>query len=258
MNKLVAIVMVLVAALPVQAQTTAETKPVFLVTDVVVADDVPIDKDTARDVLATRFGRLKDKLEVRSMAEVRASVDNAAFQQLLGSDDEADLSKIEDYVKVDRLVIGRIAMVAGVVDVQVKVFNVREGVVEVGFARRLGKSADRTLILTLLDTLADSLLAWTIDTYTDGSMSAEAQKLASKKLTKKSEPAVVASSSPWSALGAVGGGVLGAGLVATGLGAYNTFGTAEGASTTNIATFAGGAAAVVVGGVLVGIDLATE
>jgi hypothetical protein len=51
---------------------------------------------------------------------------------------------------------------------------------------------------------------------------------------------------------------MGAGLVATGLGAYNTFGTTDGASTTNIATFAGGAAAVVVGGVLVGIDVATE
>jgi hypothetical protein len=257
MNKLFAVFVVLAVALPLRAQT-AGTKPVFLVTDVVVADDVPIEKDTARDVLATRFGRLKDKLEVRSMAEVRASVDNAAFQQLLGSENEADLSKIEDYIKVDRLVLGRIAMVAGVVDVQVKVFNVREGVVEVGFARRLGKGADRTLILTLLDSLADSLLAWTIDTYTDGSMSAEAQKLAGKKLTKRSAEPAVASSSPWSALGAVGGGVMGAGLVATGLGAYNTFGTTDGASTTNIATFAGGAAAVVVGGVLVGIDVATE
>jgi hypothetical protein len=259
MNKLLAFFVVLAVALPLRAQSAAEARPVFLVTDVVVADDVPIEKDTARDVLATRFGRLKDKLEVRSMAEVRASVDNAAFQQLLGSEDEADLSKIENYVKVDRLVLGRIAMVAGVVDVQVKVFNVREGVVEVGFARRLGKGADRTLILTLLDGLADSLLAWTINTYTDGSMSAEATKLASKKLTKKADPAAASSSSsPWSALGAVGGGVLGAGLVATGLGAYNTFSTTDGASTTNIATFAGGAAAVVVGGVLVGVDLATE
>ena len=54
-----------------QAQTNAapdDSKPVFLVADVQVGEGVPIDKDSARDVLATRFGRLKDKLEVRSMA----------------------------------------------------------------------------------------------------------------------------------------------------------------------------------------------
>ena len=47
------------------------TRPVFLVADVVVTDGVPIDKEAARDVLATRFGRLKGKIEVRSMAEAQ-------------------------------------------------------------------------------------------------------------------------------------------------------------------------------------------
>ena len=76
-------VMSTLLAMPATAQLAADpdqpaiddaiiggAKPIFLVTDVVVADDVPLQKDVARDVLATRFGRLKDKLEVRSMSEV--------------------------------------------------------------------------------------------------------------------------------------------------------------------------------------------
>jgi hypothetical protein len=148
------------------AQTTAppdNVKPIFLVADVVVGDGVPINKDAARDVLATRFGRLKDKIEVRSFAEAKATIDAVAMAQMMGSGDDADLARIESYMQVDRLVIGRVTQIAGTIDLQVKVFNVKEGVTEVAFARRLGKSADRSLILTMLDTLADSLLAWTIE-----------------------------------------------------------------------------------------------
>ena len=62
------------------------------------------------------------------------------------------------------------------------------------------------MILALLDSLADSLLAWTISTYTDGSMSTEATALANKKLTKRpTNSDDAAGPSPWSALGAVGG-----------------------------------------------------
>ncbi len=240
-----------------QSDVPVDSKPVFLVTDVVVADDVPLEKDAARDVLATRFGRLKDKLEVRSMSEARASLDNAAMQQLLGSGDENDLARIEQYMAVDRLVIGRISMVAGIVDVQVKVFNVKEGVTEVGFARRLGKNADRSMILTLLDTLADSLLAWTINTYTDGSLSDEAKALANKKLGGKKKDVVVAQSSPWSPLGAVGGGLIGAGLASVAGGTALTMQDQQ-ASSLDLSLLIGGGAAAVLGGVLVVVDGATE
>ena len=255
------VVVALLASLSAVAQTEGppEGKPIFLVTDVVVADDVPLEKEAARDVLATRFGRLKDKLEVRSMSEARASLDNAAMQQLLGSGDEDDLAKVEQYMAVDRLVIGRISMVAGIVDVQVKVFNVKEGVTEVGFARRLGKNADRSMILTLLDTLADSLLAWTINTYTDGSMSKEATALANKKLGKKKDADVPAdiAPSPWSPLGAVGGAAIGGGLVALAGGTALTIQDQQ-PSSLDLGLLIGGGAAVVLGGVLIGIDVATE
>ncbi len=264
-------VMSTLLAMPATAQLAADpdqpaiddaiiggAKPIFLVTDVVVADDVPLQKDVARDVLATRFGRLKDKLEVRSMSEVRASLDNAAMQQLVGSGDEADLSSIEDYVKVDRLVIGRISMIAGIVDVQVKVFNVKEGVTEVGFARRLGKDADPSMILALLDSLADSLLAWTISTYTDGSMSTEATALANKKLTKRpTNSDDAAGPSPWSALGAVGGALVGAGLAGVAAGTVLTLDDQQ-ASTLDLGLLIGGGAAALLGGVLIGVDVVTE
>ena len=259
MRDFVVAVVALLASATAVAQTDGQlnTKPVFLVTDVVVADDVPLEKDVARDVLTTRFGRLKDKLEVRSMSEARASLDNAALQQLLGTGDENDLAKIEQYMAVDRLVIGRVSMVAGIVDVQVKVFNVKEGVTEVGFARRLGKNADRSMILTLLDTLADSLLAWTIDTYTDGSMSAEATALAGKKLKKRDANVATIAPSPWSPLGAVGGAAIGGGLVALAGGTALTIQDQD-PSALDLGLLIGGGAAVIVGGVLIGVDLATE
>jgi len=247
------------AAVPALAQAeVSDAKPVFLVTDVVVGDGVDIDPEVARDVLATRFGRLKDKLEVRSMAEAKASLDAAALAQLLGSGDDSQLSKVEEYVKVDRIVFGRISKVAGIVDVQVKVFNVREGVTEVGFARRLKAGASPTMVLTLLDSLSDSLLAWTINTYTDAAPSAAATRLAGKKLGgKKAEPDMVASSSPWSAVGAIGGLGLGLGVGAGGVGVYNAL-VDNDASGTDIAIIGASAVVAVIGTVAVVADVLTE
>ena len=239
------------------AQTGEEAKPVFLVTDVVVADGVDLDKDAARDALATRFGRLKDKLEVRSMAEAKASMNTAALNQLLGTGSDADLEQVQNYVQVDRLVFGRVSLVGGIVDLQVKVFNVKEGVVEVGFARRLGKDADRAVILALLDTLADNLLAWTIETYTDGEMSAGAKKMAAKKLTKKPPAPPVVETSPWSALGVAGGTGLGLGVGAAAVGAVGAFGDGD-ISTTDIVIMGAGAGVAVLGAVIVVIDGVTE
>ena len=247
------------AAWPVFAQTGAsDAKPVFLVTDVVVADGVAIDREVARDVLATRFGRLKDKIEVRSMAEAKATLDAAALAQLLGSGDENQLARVEGYVNVDRVVFGRISTVAGVVDVQVKVFNVREGVTEVGFARRLKAGASPTMVLTLLDSLADSLLAWTINTYTDAAPSAAANKLAGKKLGgTPAASAVVAASSPWSAVGALGGLGLGLGLGAGGVGVYNAV-VDNDASSIDVAVIGAGAVVATIGVVAVVADVMTE
>ena len=248
----------------VRAQTAApkdNVKPVFMVADVVVGDGVPIDKDAARDVLATRFGRLKDKLEVRSFAEAKATVDAVALQQMMGSGDDADLARIESYMQVDRLVIGRVTSIAGVIDLQVKVFNVKEGVTEVAFARRLGKSADRSLILTMLDTLADNLLAWTIDNYTDGSMSTEAAGMKAKKLggggVKKAGEAQPPSSSTWSALGVGGATLLGLGLGAGGVGAVNAFSDGD-VSSLDLGLMVGGGVALAVGVTALTIDVATE
>ncbi len=242
-----------------QAQTSAPAdsdKPVFLITDVTVGEGVPLEKDAARDVLSARFGRLKDKLEVRSLAEAKATIDTVALQQLTGSGNDEDLAKIESYLQVDRLVIGRVTSIAGVIDVQVKVFNTKEGVTEVAFARRLGKNADRSLILTLLDTLADSLLAWTIDHYTDGSMSAEAQKLSQKKLPKKAPAAEMSSAPPWSGLGVTGGVIAGLGLGAAAGGGYIlSQPTDPDQGPVGIGLAAGGAAAVVVGAALIVVDV---
>ncbi len=246
-----------VAAAQVDAPADGAGKPVFLVADVVVGDGVPIDKDAARDVLATRFGRLKDKLEVRSMAEAKASIDAVAMAQMMGSGDDADLARIEGYMQVDRLVLGSVKQVGGVIDLQVKVFNVKEGITEVAFARRMGKGADRSLVLALLDTLADSLLAWTIEHYTDGSMSNEANALAGKKLGgKKPAQAAVASTSPWGLMGVAGGVGLGAGVGVASMGLYNALGTDAGFDGLSIGLVAGGAAAALIGGTAIAIDVA--
>jgi hypothetical protein len=263
MTRIFPVVLALLSSLPAFAQSgVSDAKPVFLVTDVVVADDVGIDREVARDVLATRFGRIKDKIEVRSMAEAKAGMDAAALAQLLGEGDDDALAKVEQYVQVDRIVFGRIAKVAGVIDLQVKVFNVKESVTEVGFARRLAAGAPPSMVLTLLDTLADSLLAWTLNTYTDGSRSASAEKLAGKKLTPKKDgaevPAPAPSGSRFSWLGTVGGLGLGLGAgaaAAAGYSALENDGVVGETETALLIT--GGVVGALGAGVLV-VDLLTE
>gem|GEM_PF-1330326 len=229
-------------------------RPVFLVTDVAVGEGVPIDKDAARDVLTTRFGRLKSRLELRSLAEARASVDAAAIAQLVGGGSDDDLARIEEYLKVDRLVLGRLAAVGGVVELQVKVFNVKEGVTEVAFARRLGRDADRAMVLALLDTLADSLLAWTLDHYTDGDPSAEAAALKSRKLGGRRPAAPATGTSPWGTIGVVGAAGAGLGAGVLGVGLYNAFADGD-VSGIDIGLLAAGGVALVLGATAVSVDL---
>lgn len=190
-----------------------DAKPVFLVTDVVVDDGAGIDKEAARDALANRFGRLREKIEVRSLAEVKSTLDRAAMAQMLGSSSSDDeINKIGDYVAVDRLVFGRIHQVAGVTEVQVKIFNTKEGVTELGLSRRLKGGAPPQLVLTLLDTLADGMLAFVVDTYTDGAPDAKFAALKNKKIERAPRESVEqAASSPWGMLGVVGGVIAGAG-----------------------------------------------
>lgn len=233
----------------------SEGKPVFLVTEIVVGEGVGVDKDAARDVLANRFGRLKDKIEVRSLAEVKSTLDRAAMAQMLGtSESDGDLAKISEYVVVDRLVFGRITQVAGVVEVQVKIFNTKDGVTEAGYSRRLKAGAPPQLILTLLDTLADSLLAFAVDAYTDAQPDAKFLALKDKKL---SPPTAAVAASPWSMLGVVGGVVAGAGVGAGALGGY-VLGSGQGDATMGMVLAGAGAGAAVVGTGLIVIDGLTE
>jgi hypothetical protein len=262
MTRVCALALAFFLCLPAAAQRgVSDAKPVFLVTDVVVGDGVDLDRDVARDVLATRFGRIKDKIEVRSMAEAKAGIDAAALAQLLGEGDDDALAKVESYVQVDRIVFGRIAKVAGVIDVQVKVFNVKESVTEVGFARRLAPGASPTMVLTLLDTLADSLLAWTLNTYTDGSRSAAAEKLASKKLAPKKDVVEPAPSSPgsrFSWLGTVGGLGLGLGAGAAGAAGYSVIENDGVVGETEVALLVTGGIVGAIGAGALLVDVFTE
>lgn len=247
----------LVAAAPALAQQ--EAKPVFLVTDVVVGEGIAIDKEAARDALANRFGRLRDKIDVRSLAEVKTTLDRAAMAQMLGSSSsDEDVAKIGEYVAVDRLVFGRIHSVAGVTEVQVKIFNAREGVTEIGLSRRMKPDAPPALVLTLLDALADGVLAFVLDTYTDGAPSAEFAALKNKKIA----PPVVKEAPPASGglgmLSVVGGVVAGAGA---GVATVGGIGLAEGGNqAAELPTIlaVSGAAAVVVGTALIVVDGITE
>jgi hypothetical protein len=241
----------LLCAAPSLAQ---EEKPIFLVTDIVVDEGVAIDKDAARDVLAKRFGRIKDKLEVRSLSEVKSTLDRAAMAQMLGSSSsDAELQKIGEYVATDRLVFGRIANVAGVTDVQVKIFNAKEGVTEIALSRRLKAGAPPQLVLTLLDTLADGLAAFAIDTYTDGAPSAAFMELKNKKIVRAPVEEAQEPASPWSMLGVVGGVVAGAGIGAGALGGY-ALGSGQGDQQTGIILLGAGAGALLVGTGLVVVD----
>ena len=235
-------------------------KPVFLVTDIVIGEGVGVDKDAARDVLANRFGRLKDKIEVRSLSEVKSTLDRAAMAQMLGtSDSDGDLAKVAEYVVVDRIVFGRIAQVAGVTEVQVKIFNTKDGVTEAGYSRRLKAGAPPQLVLTLLDSLADSLLAFAIDAYTDAAPDAKFLALKDKKLTPR---ATAIAASPWSMLGVVGGAVAGAGVGAGALGGYVLAsappGGGQGDQTMGLVLTGAGVGAALVGTGLIVADGLTE
>lgn len=255
---------VLAWALPAQAMSEELVEgelppdgatPVFLVTEVVVGEGVDVDKDAARDVLANRFGRLKDKIEVRSLAEVKSTLDRAAMAQMLGTtESDGDLAKIGEYVAVDRIVFGRIAQVAGVTEVQVKIFNTKDGVTEAGYSRRLKAGAPPQLVLTLLDSLADSLLAFAVDAYTDAVPDAKFVALKNKKLTPH-ETTVAAS--PWSMLGVLGGVVAGAGVGAGAVGGF-VLANGQGDQTMGLVLAGAGAGAALVGTGLVVADGLTE
>jgi hypothetical protein len=243
------------------ARAEDQPKPVFLVTDVVVDDGVPIDKDAARDALAQRFGRIKDKIEVRSMGEVKSTLDKAAMAQMLGSND-TDLSKLTDYVQVDRIVFGRIHQVAGVTEVQVKLFNAKDAVVEWSASRRLKAGAPGSLILTLLDSLGDGLLSFVLDTYTDGAPSAAFTALQNKKIEHHAPAAAAAASAPaknpWGMLGVVGGVVAGAGIGVATVGGIGLAQQGNQAGQLPIILAASGAGAALVGTALIVVDGVTD
>jgi len=244
---------------PSAVRAEEQAKPVFLVTDVVVDDGVPIDKDAARDALAQRFGRIKDKIEVRSMGEVKSTMDKAAMAQMLGAD-SPELSKLGEYVQVDRIVFGRIHQVAGVTEVQVKLFNAKDAVVEWSASRRLKAGAPGSLILTLLDSLGDGLLSFVLDTYTDGAPSAAFTALSNKKITHNAPAATVAAApkSPWGMLGVVGGVVAGAGIGVATVGGIGLTQQGNQANQLPIILAASGAGAAVVGTALIVVDGVTD
>jgi hypothetical protein len=153
----------------------------FLVTEVEVSGEVGLAPEDARDLLANRFGRLQDKVEVRSMGDVKTSLDKAALMAALGGDD-SEISALTGMLDVDRVVYGRIARVGSVIDIGVRVVNVRDANVEMAMSRRLKAGSDPSLTLAVLDRQADKLLAWVLETYTDGAPSAEFTALKKKKL----------------------------------------------------------------------------
>jgi hypothetical protein len=234
-----------------RADEAREKPPTFLVTDIVVDEGVAIDKEQARNVLASRFGRLRDKIEVRSFADVKTTLDQGALNQMTGSDQpDTALANINTYLDVDRLVFGHISKVGGVTEVQVRIFNAREGNTELTLARRMKPDAPPQLVLTLLDSLADGLLAYVLDTYTDAKPSAQYNALAAKKLHHDDPAAAPAEAGPKRAgsLGVIGAAVVGAGVGTMGAGSVALgFGSLDDADTTKagLLILAGGSAALV-------------
>ncbi len=259
MNKFLLLSLLLGAvSLPAAAQKRA-TLPVFLVTDVAIDGDVGIDGETAQKALAQRFGRLKGKIEVRSMTEARAGIDAAALAQLLGEADDDKLMKLEEYVKVDRVVFGRIAKKAGITTLTVALFNTAEGVAEASFQRRLKEDAASSMVLTVLDKLADTLLAFVLDNYTDGARSAKAEALANKKPTKAAAVDDNAPRAPLSWWSAIGGLTIGAGLGSLGVVTYDTVIAGEPIDdSANLAWLITGSALVAAGTTVIIIDALTE
>lgn len=198
----------------------ANERPVFLVMDVVVGEDVNISAEAARDALAGRFGRLRGKLEVRSLGEVKATLDQQALNQLLGGAGEG-LEQLDRYVDADRVVYGRIHKVGDVTEVSVRVFNVREGVMEMAMSRRLLAGANDALVLSVVDALADRLTVWALNTYGDAAPSSKFAELQNKKVNKRgaADVAAPAPASPWTFLGVGGSALAGVGLGTVGIGA---------------------------------------
>jgi hypothetical protein len=218
------------AATDAPAEEADDKRISFLVTEVQVSGQVGLDAEDARDLLANRFGRLQDKVEVRSMGDVKTSLDQAALLAALGGDG-AEIESITGMLDVDRVVYGRIARIGTVIDVSVRVVNVREGSVEMAMSRRLKAGTDPSLTLAVLDRQADKLLAWVIETYTDGAPSDAFVALKDKKLkprkakedakgpeVKEAEPPPVEApvdnglSFRFTWLGILGGTLAGAGL----------------------------------------------
>lgn len=172
-----------VAALASTAVHAEEPSPVtVLVSDFDVVGSTTIDGETAREVVASRLRRLAGKIDVRSVGEVQSSLDKAALAQMLGGESAEDLESIQRYVQVDRIVTGRVVDVAGVTDVSIRLFHVTEGVMELALSRRVKAGADPALVLTVLEGLADHLLAYVIKAYTDGKASKAFDDLKSKKI----------------------------------------------------------------------------
>lgn len=242
------------------AQDQVDARPVFLVTQMEVGPDVPVDAETARDVLVRRFARVKDKVEVRSLAEVKSTLDQAALQQMLGADDGDKLGKMQEYVQVDRIVFGSVKNVGGVIDVAVRVFNAHEATMEISLARRLKADAPPSLVLTVVESLADRLLALTLQTYGGDEASAEHAALAAKKLPKKTAPAAAAPAptSTFGALTAIGGGVAAAGVAAAGLAGAHLVVEAANPQAVDFAALGLGTVLVAVGGGLIAWDALVE
>jgi hypothetical protein len=246
---------------PAAAEAAGNVRPSFLVTEIAVGEGVGIEAAAARDALAARFGRLRGKLDVRSYGELKSALDQQALLQLLG-EETADLATVGGYVDVDRIVFGRIHKVGGLTEVSVRVFHVREATMEMAMARRIAPGKDDSLVLAVLDSLADRLAAWALTTYGDAEPSSKFAELKGKKPSRAAAelPAEAVEAgpppSPWSFLGVSGAGLAGVGLGVAGVGAALT--TVEqkpdnlalpiGIMATGAAMFFGGMALVVFDG----------
>jgi hypothetical protein len=210
-------------------------RPVVLVTDVVVVGEGPIGVEAATATLTRRFARLNEVLEVRSMVDARAKLDAAAVDQMMGSDDDG-LAVTGKYLQVSRLVLTRIAVIGGITEVQMRLFNTEDASTEVAFGRRIRAGTDPSLVL--------------IDAYGDGGPSEAFEALANKKLTPK-DKAGAPTKFGW--LGLAGGLIAGAGLGAIGGGI--TAGVVDSSfDTVDIAAVGVGGVALLLGGTAVIVD----
>lgn len=225
--------------------TSPGARPVFLVTEVVVGEGIAIDTGAARDALTARFGRLRSKIDVRSYGEVKSSLNHAATIQLLGGTADEEIAQLGSYIEVDRIVYGRIHRVGGTVELQVKLFNTEEAVTELALVRRIQPNAPPQLLLTVLDGLADRLLAFVLGAYTDNAPSPGFSTLQGRKLERSLR---VSDANPWGPLGLAGAGLLGVGAGAAIVGSSAA---QEGLA---VPMVVGGSAAAIVGTALLAVD----